>query len=291
MSARQREDSDHRYRFLSRFGSVILSGGIAAIPKSLYMYSAELELVPQEVWFVGYILAHRWTAELPFPSLRKMSVHTGVSYQMLHRYKNSLIEKNYLEIIPRTRPNGGRTTNYYDFSGLFQKLEALLIRDNGGREEDLEDDEDSEVYKPQFTGSGKRQLTSPGKAGLSGSSKRGATAPEHPSSPHVNRDIPSDSSESMEQISGNGNFRPFTSSVMDARQVWGTVLMDLRKVSGAQVHLNGSQIIERQRNELRVSVSSTYAAEWLQRRVGKRASELLSGLGGETVSVRFLPRT
>src|SRR5690349_14494695 len=66
------QPSDPRYQFLARFGAVVLSGGIAAIPMALYHYQAELGLTPQEVWFVGYILAHRWTAALPYPSLRRM---------------------------------------------------------------------------------------------------------------------------------------------------------------------------------------------------------------------------
>ncbi len=120
---------DARYRFLARFGATILSGGIAAIPTSLYHYQAQLGLVPQEVWFVGYILAHRWTDALPYPSLRQMSRRTGISTQMLHRYKQSLVEKGYLTTIPRHRPSGGRTSNFYDFSGLFDRLERLLRGD------------------------------------------------------------------------------------------------------------------------------------------------------------------
>jgi hypothetical protein len=122
-------DPDPRYRFLSRFGATLLSGGIAAIPMALYHYQAELGLAPQEVWFVGYILAHRWTDALPYPSLRRMSRRTGVSAQMLHRYKQSLIEKGYLATYPRHRPSGGRTSNFYDISALFQRLEAFLVRD------------------------------------------------------------------------------------------------------------------------------------------------------------------
>ncbi|CAA9241063.1 MAG: hypothetical protein AVDCRST_MAG77-1541 [uncultured Chloroflexi bacterium] len=125
-------DNDPRYRFLARFGATILSGGIAAIPMALYHYQADLVLVPQEVWFVGYILAHRWTADLPYPSLRRMSRRTGVSTQMLHRYKQSLIEKGYLATIARHRPSGGRTSNYYDFTNLFHALEQLLTRDRRG---------------------------------------------------------------------------------------------------------------------------------------------------------------
>lgn len=135
---------DPRYRFLARFGATILSGGIAAIPMALYHYQSELALIPQEVWFVGNILAHRWTAALPYPSLRRMSRRTGVSAQMLHRYKQSLIEKGYLATIPRHRASGGRTSNYYDFSGLFHTLEHFLARDrrDGGWQPSVDDTSD-----------------------------------------------------------------------------------------------------------------------------------------------------
>ena len=297
MTARPRGDdpSDPRYRFLARFGSVILSGGIAAIPKALYMYSAELRLIPQEVWFVGYILAHRWTAELPFPSLRKMSVHTGVSPQMLHRYKNSLIEKGYLETLPRTRPSGGRSSNYYDFSGLFQQLEVLLLRDNGGRPEDLEGDEDeggSDPGQPQLPPPGKPQLTAPGKAGLSGAGKRGATAPGNGTAPHVTRPMyPAPSQENgrkPEARKPQGASKPVTNRRIDARPARATALMDLKTFPGAEAHLKGSRLLARDGDELVVGAASAYAAGWLDRRVALRAGQVLSALGGEPVSVRFV---
>jgi hypothetical protein len=292
MSARGHEDSDHRYQFLARFGAVILSGGIAAIPKALYMYSAELRLIPQEVWFVGYILAHRWTAELPFPSLRKMSAHTGVSPQMLHRYKNSLVEKGYLEIIPRTRPSGGRSSNYYDFSGLFARLEELLTRDNGGRAEDLEGDDEEGGGQPQLPPPGKPQLTPPGKPGLSGAGKRGATAPDNGGSPHVNRvmEVESNHEEARPRRARRQpvEFKPFKKGGLDARRAWATALMELRTQPGSEAHLRGSRLLARDGDELVVGAASGYAAEWLDRRLAHRAAQVLSALGGEPVSVRFV---
>ena len=168
---------DARYRFLARFGSVILSGGIAAVPRALYYYQAELGLLPQEVWFVGYILAHRWTAELPYPSLRKMAHRTGVTYQMLHRYKNSLIAKHYLQVIPRSRQNGGRTTNSYDFSGLFQALERLLLRDRGLMEESIDDPDPDlgdadDPSQPELIAPRHSESIALGKARLSGGGQR-----------------------------------------------------------------------------------------------------------------------
>lgn len=175
--AADRAPDDPRYRFLARFGSVILSGGIAAVPRALYYYQAELGLLPQEVWFVGYILAHRWTAELPYPSLRKMARRTGVTYQMLHRYKNSLIAKEYLQILPRTRQNGGRTTNSYDFSGLFQAIESLLLRDRGEMDEAL-DEPEPEPDEPRTPG--QPGLIDPDHPRLPRSGKPRLTAPDQP---------------------------------------------------------------------------------------------------------------
>jgi hypothetical protein len=177
-----RAPDDPRYRFLARFGSVILSGGIAAVPRALYYYQAELGLLPQEVWFVGYILAHRWTAELPYPSLRKMARRTGVTYQMLHRYKNSLIAKNYLEVLPRTRQNGGRTTNSYDFTGLFQAIEDLLLRDRGVMDDALDatEPDPADADSEDRIDPGQPELMGPGRLPLTRSGKPRLTAPDQP---------------------------------------------------------------------------------------------------------------
>lgn len=181
---------DPRYRFLARFGATILSGGIAAIPMALYHYQAELGLVPQEVWFVGYILAHRWTDALPFPSLRRMSRRTGVSTQMLHRYKQSLIEKGYLTTIPRHRPSGGRTSNYYDFTGLFKALEEHLMHDrrSSGWLPSVDDDggddsPDTDPDQPPLPGARQRAETGAGEGPWTGPVRAELPAPDRQNVP------------------------------------------------------------------------------------------------------------
>src|SRR5205085_12692699 len=37
--------------FIARFGRVIASTGVAAIPQALFTYQAALQLSPQQVWF------------------------------------------------------------------------------------------------------------------------------------------------------------------------------------------------------------------------------------------------
>jgi hypothetical protein len=124
--------------FLARFGATVLSGGIAPIPTALYMYQAHLGLSPQEIWFIGYILAHKWDEDLPYPSLVKMSERTAISTRHLHRLKDGLIAKGLLEIVPRRRAtDGGKDSNAYDFGPLFARL-ADLIRHYGPRGERLD---------------------------------------------------------------------------------------------------------------------------------------------------------
>jgi hypothetical protein len=124
--------------FLARFGATVLSGGIAPIPTALYMYQAHLDLSPQEIWFIGYILAHKWDEDLPYPSLVKMSERTAISTRQLHRLKDGLIAKGLLEIVPRRRAtDGGKDSNAYDFSLLFARL-GDLIRHYGPRGDRLD---------------------------------------------------------------------------------------------------------------------------------------------------------
>ena len=115
--------------FLARFGATIIQGGVTAIPSALYLYQGELGLTPQLVWFISAILARKWNASLPYPSLKKMAERSGVSEQQLHNYKNQLVKQGWLQIISRTNAQGGQDTNFYDFSALFAQLEALLTRD------------------------------------------------------------------------------------------------------------------------------------------------------------------
>lgn len=144
MSDSESNNQRHR-RFLARYGATILRGGIATIPKALYRYQAELGLRPQQVWFVTAILAHKWDADMPKPSLKRMAAQTGVSEQQLHNYKNELVRAGWLAVVNRQNERGGQEANYYDFSALFGALEERLRRDKPRPEDEPgEDDEEDD---------------------------------------------------------------------------------------------------------------------------------------------------
>lgn len=112
--------------FAARFGRLILAHGIAALPSALYHYQGKLKLSAQQVWFVSYILSHKWDADLPYPSLKKMGRSTGISERHLRRMKSTLCQKGLLEVYPRYGERERRDTDAYDFSGLFGRLERIL---------------------------------------------------------------------------------------------------------------------------------------------------------------------
>lgn len=115
--------------FDARYGKLIRTAGIGTVPFALFYYQAELGLQPQEVWFITYVLAHRWTSDLPFPSLAGMARHSGLTKRALRNYKDSLVAKGFLIVHERRRPDGGTTSHGYDFSPLFDRLDALIMRD------------------------------------------------------------------------------------------------------------------------------------------------------------------
>jgi DNA-binding transcriptional regulator YhcF (GntR family) len=116
--------------FAARFGRVILQHGIAAIPSALYHYQGQLGLSAQQVWFVSYILSHKWDEDLPYPSLKKMARCVTLSLSQLQRIKNSLCQVGYLQVYPRFGQTRGQDTNAYDFSGLFDRLEEAIMQDS-----------------------------------------------------------------------------------------------------------------------------------------------------------------
>lgn len=117
------------FRFDARYGRLIRKAGIGTIPFAIFYYMAELELSPQEVWLIGYVLSHRWTSELPYPAVRELARRSGVSTKTIEKYKKGLETKDYLEVVRRTRADGGNTSIGWDFSPLFEQIDHLITRD------------------------------------------------------------------------------------------------------------------------------------------------------------------
>ena len=118
--------ADQPQSWSARYGQAILRDGIAAIPTAIFRYQAALGLTAQEVWFTAAVLAHKWDADLPSPSLKQMAGQTGVSVIQLQRFRARLCERGLLHVREQRAAHGGQRPNLYDFGSLFQELERLL---------------------------------------------------------------------------------------------------------------------------------------------------------------------
>lgn len=112
--------------FVARYGRVIASYGITAVPRAVFTHGATLGLSLQQVWFITYIFSYRWDTPLPYPSIKRMSARTGYSTVQLHNIKGELVRAGYLRLVPRYTPEGGQDSNAYDFSGLLDAITAML---------------------------------------------------------------------------------------------------------------------------------------------------------------------
>ena len=94
--------------FEARFGRAILQHGIAAIPSAIFHYQGEIELKAQHVWFISYILSHKWDEDLPYPSLSNMARCAGVTLRNIQFIKSDLCRAGMLAVTERYNGKGGR---------------------------------------------------------------------------------------------------------------------------------------------------------------------------------------
>jgi hypothetical protein len=164
------EAPDHS--FVARFGSVIVSRGVAAVPQALFSFEGDLKLTPQQVWFTLYILSVPWSPPYPYPSLLKMAARTGYSKMQLHEIKNSLVVSGWLRLVRRVKEDGGQDSNGYDFGPLFDALRRRLQGDHTRLDSPLDGSPDaSDVGVP----TGTRLRGRPARQGRAGAQKRAQT--------------------------------------------------------------------------------------------------------------------
>ena len=124
------ENYTNTFEWHQRFWSIIIKRWVATAPLALYEYQDKLNLSASEVWFIMYILSFKWDNNFPYPSLTKIAKKSWVSRVTLHKYVNSLVEKQYLKVINRSNPEWWQTSNAYDFTELFRKIEEFIIEDD-----------------------------------------------------------------------------------------------------------------------------------------------------------------
>jgi hypothetical protein len=92
---------------VARFGRLIAGAGLAALPQALFTHQRALALKPAHVWFVGYLLAHRWSTDFPYPSLRKMAARNRLQSGAAPHAQGRSGRTGVPARDPAPRPTGG----------------------------------------------------------------------------------------------------------------------------------------------------------------------------------------
>jgi hypothetical protein len=115
--------------FAERLTPLLASAGVTALPTLLLRYQSLLDLSPQAVVLVAWVLSKKWSAEWPYLSLDEVASGVGRDRAVVKSWKRELVRKGFLKTSPRYLAGVGRRADTWDLSGLFAQLERLYLRE------------------------------------------------------------------------------------------------------------------------------------------------------------------
>lgn len=110
------------YTFEARWGSVILDGGITAIPTLILKHQGDLSLTNGEFALVIQAISYKWSGEDPFVSARELAERMGTTRATIRQLTHGLKKKGYLQ---RYCVDPQQNRWVWDFSGLLRKALEL----------------------------------------------------------------------------------------------------------------------------------------------------------------------
>jgi len=116
-----------------RFGEVIAQDNWGIVPYAFYKYQDELDLSIAEVWFLCWVIMHRWEDKDSFPSLNALARYTGYTRQYIQVIAHRLHERGYIDIKERTLENNAKASNYYDIGPIMELLEIEIKNDENSQ--------------------------------------------------------------------------------------------------------------------------------------------------------------
>ena len=131
----------------ARFGKIIAKKKWGIVPFALYLYQKKLGLAIHDVWFLEWIIIHRWSDENPYPSLTKMSKITGISGSYLRKIRKDLQDRDFIRVEPRFGKSGRQGTNIYHLEPLYKKLESLILKE---KPDEIKKGIEAVEYQPDF---------------------------------------------------------------------------------------------------------------------------------------------
>lgn len=110
-----------------RFGPILRSQGVAAIPSTLFHYQKQLDMTAQETWLICALLSYKWDKREPYPSIARIARQSGIPRPTVMAYLKQLQNKGLILVHERHAENGRRTSSSYSFDPLWERLERFIL--------------------------------------------------------------------------------------------------------------------------------------------------------------------
>ena len=111
---------------VKKWGKQVCALGFSVVPSLIFKAQARLGLNATQLAVLLQISDHWWSAsDLPFPSKATIGERLDLSPRQIQRYLTELEDGRFIKRIERKAKHRGQLSNYYDLTGLVNKLKKL----------------------------------------------------------------------------------------------------------------------------------------------------------------------
>ncbi|MES9948962.1 MAG: helix-turn-helix domain-containing protein [Candidatus Thiodiazotropha sp.] len=109
-----------------KWGKEVMKIGFCIVPSLLLRAQRRLGLNPTQLAVLMQLADYWWDKERkPYPSKKALSERLGIGPRQVQRYLAELEAAGLIKRIERRAAHKGKLSNYYDLSGLVERLKAL----------------------------------------------------------------------------------------------------------------------------------------------------------------------
>lgn len=108
------------------WGNKVADHGYVGVPHVMLAMQSRMGLNPTQTLVLLQLLDYwRRRNSLPFPSIGMLAMRIGLKERQLRRVLRELEDAGFVTRSRRTLLRGGQTSNYFDLTGLVEKVQAL----------------------------------------------------------------------------------------------------------------------------------------------------------------------
>ena len=109
-----------------KWGKKVIALGFCVVPSLLLRAQQRLGLNPTQLAVLMQLCEFWWNHDRsPFPGKKALGERLGLGPRQVQRYVAELEQAGLVQRIERRAGHGGKLTNFYDLSGLVERLKKL----------------------------------------------------------------------------------------------------------------------------------------------------------------------